>query len=209
MSNVALTTSVVMVTLSESVEAGVAAGTLLAVEAAAVAVGAGKFEFGKFEFGKLAEVTAGGVTAGAGFVTATGLNSDGLPLALFQPSYSKNNDIEKTTHSRVRRISFMGQSFQGRAAEQRERNSQKNGVFGQEPGHARRDKTGDSVPSGTPSNSCLPPRRDALTRPVRRQNSLVQIDKSFPATGSAASGTHEQLPSKFAVDQGSLSVLPS
>ena len=44
----------------------------------------------------------------AGVVCADpGLNSDGWPLYLFHPSHSRTSDIVKTTHSRVRRISFM------------------------------------------------------------------------------------------------------
>ena len=41
---------------------------------------------GKVELGSTAEPELAGTAGGVGFVTATGLNSDGLPLALFHPS---------------------------------------------------------------------------------------------------------------------------
>ena len=87
-SSVALTTSVETVTFSDSVDVGVvvgnAPGTLVGVAAALAA--------GSVELGNTAETPLEGavvvlvVGAAVGLVTATGLNNDGFPLALFQPS---------------------------------------------------------------------------------------------------------------------------
>jgi hypothetical protein len=199
---VAFTTSVVTVTFSDNVVAGAAVGNVEGTLVAAA--GDAALATGKVELGSVAEAPAAGTAAGAaaGFVTATGLNNDGLPLALFQPSYSKNSDIEKTTHNRVRRISFMGRSFQGRAAgRRREQNPQISGVWGEEwaeRGRDPRDKTGGSAQSDEASSNCPLLHREFAKLPRNTPSRSAQTGKNFPTKDSVASDKHAPLPSTSA-----------
>ena len=55
---------------------------------------------------------AGSAPAGAALTAAAGRgeaeNIDGWPVCLFHPSHSRTSDMVKTTQSRVRRMSVMG-----------------------------------------------------------------------------------------------------
>ena len=101
---VALTRSVVTVTCSVATVAAVVGAATGAVPGAAVVPGNAALGVGR-------PLAAGSVTgADADFATGEGPNSEGWPLCLFQASQISTSDIEKTTHSRVRRISVMERS---------------------------------------------------------------------------------------------------